>query len=183
MRYAMTKARRSDARTILPIIAAAALLCMVPSAASGLAIRTHRPNRSEQQQISQIEEDLRTALLAGDGAIVEKYLADDFMGISSNGKVSDKQQYVRRVIRHENRFVSIDVVDRKVRLQPPSTAVVISTVNITGSLDGATTHGTFRYTRVYNRQASGWKVVNFEATRVSGTPASEDLKRGIPVTR
>ncbi len=178
----MTISRHSDARSILWLLATAPLFIVSP-ATHALAMHSHRPNHSEQQQISQIEDDLRTALLAGDGATMERYLADDFVGISSNGKVSDKQQYVRRVSHRENHFTTIDVVDRKIRLQAPSTAVVISTINLLGTLDGIPVHGIFRYTRVYNRQSGGWKVVNFEATRVSGTPATEDLRRGIPMNR
>ena len=120
----------------------------------------------------------------GDSATLDRVFADDFLGISANGTLSDKQQYLRRIAKREHNFSRIDNVDRKIRVQP-ATAIVTTTANVTGNLDGTPISGLFRYTRVYARQPGGvWKVINFEATRVSGgTHGNGDLNRGIPVGR
>ena len=178
------RTQRHHPGRLMIALAVAVPLCIVAPPARGMMMRSHKPNRNIQQQILQVEEELRTALIAGDSAGMDKYLADDFVGISSSGKLSNKQQYLRRVSRHENVFSAIDVLDRKVRLQPPSTAVVITTANVTGTLESVPAHGIFRYTRVYNRQANGaWKVVNSEAIRVSGPMGNDDMHGGVPVTR
>lgn len=142
----------------------------------------HRSTRADQQAIELIENQIRASLLSGDTANLEKVLSEDFLSISSNGTLSDKQQYLRRIGKHEHAFSRIDITDTKLRLQA-SSAVVTSLANVTGNLSGTPMQGTFRYTRVYGKQPNGsWKVTNFEATRVSG-PNGSDLRNGMPVRR
>ncbi len=183
MRYAMPMRIRSSARLLLGICLLGALGVVVAPCAHAFSIKPHRTGKADQQAISGIEDQIRSALLSGDSGMLDKVLADDFLGISANGTLSDKQQYLRRIGKHEHQFTRIDTLERKIRIQP-STAVVTTTVNVVGKLDGAPIAGVFRYTRVYARQTGGiWKVINFEATRVSGTNGSGDLNRGIPVRR
>lgn len=163
---------------------AVCLLVLVGSLhpAFALTIHTHKAPRSDQRAIEHLEQQIRTSLLAGDAATLDRLLADDFLGISSNGTLSNKQQYLRRLSKREHTFTRIDVLDTKFRFQP-SSAVVTSLSSVAGVLDGLPTQGTFRYTRVYRRQTNGsWKVINFEATRVSG-PSGADLRNGIPMPR
>ena len=129
-----------------------------------------------------VDDQIRTALLASDIGVLERFLADDFLGISANGTLSDKQQYLRRIGRHEHQFSRIDITDRKVRVQA-SSAVVVTTADVTGKLDSSPVNGVFRYTRVYSRSADGlWRLRNFEATRVFDTPGN-DMQRGEPIGR
>ncbi len=145
-----------------------------------VGLKPHHSGKLDQQAIAGIEEQIRAALITGDSNSLDKVLADDFLGIASNGVLSDKQQYLRRVSTRENQFSRIDTVERKIRIQP-TTAIVTTTVNVQGRLNGTPIEGLFRYTRVYARQAAGnWKVINFEATRVSGHGGSE-LNRGVPM--
>lgn len=174
-----------NCRTVRLLLAAclAGAVCVVAlPRAQAFSIRPHRTGKIDQQAIFGIEDQIRSALLAGDSSTLDKVLAEDFLGISSNGTLSDKQQYLRRISKHEHNFSRIDTVERKIRLQP-ATAIVTTMANVTGNLDGMPIAGIFRYTRVYARQPGGnWKVINFEATRVSGR-GGPDLNRGIPVGR
>ncbi len=184
MRYAMGKFRTQPGRSRLLRIA---LLCPVLLAIGGVVanamiIRPHRSGRGDQQQVLRIDDQIRTALLAADTGTLEKFLADDFLGISANGTLSDKQQYVRRIGKHEHQFSRIDITDRKVRVQA-SSAVVVTTAEVTGKLDSNLVSGTFRYTRVYSRALDGsWKLRNFEATRVFGA-GTDEMRHGEPVAR
>lgn len=180
MRYAMILLRTTQIR----VLWAAMLIVPCGSTPSlhALSIRPHRLGHSEQQQIEHLEDQVRQALLTGDAATLEKLLADDFLGISANGTLSDKQQYLRRIGKREHQFSRIDVVDRKFRIQT-SSAIVVTTAEVLGKLDATPVSGIFRYTRVYSREANGdWRLRNFEATRVSG-PGVDELNRGTPVIR
>ena len=66
------------------------------------------------------------------------------LGIAANGTLSDKQQYMRRISKHEHQFSRIQITDRKVRLQSLS-AVVVSTASVTGRLDSNPLNGIYRY--------------------------------------
>ncbi len=182
MRYAMIAMPRRP----FPIVAAALLSVTLwilhVRPAFSLAIRPHNAAHMEQQVVEQLEDQIRRALLSGDAPTLDKVLADDFLGISANGTLSNKQQYLRRIGKREHQFSKIDVIERKVRVQPAS-AIVVTTADVVGKLDSVNIDGIFRYTRVYSRDPGGpWKLRNFEATRVSGQ-AADELHRGTPMAR
>ena len=168
-------------------LAVTVLLCLVAgpvlSADSAKTVTQKKENkRVESREIESLEESWRQALLKGDATLLEKMLGEDFLAISANGTLSDKQQYLRRLGSHANQFSRIDLMDNKVRVQPTS-AVVTSQARVTGQLDGRPIDGIYRYTKVYGRAAGGpWRVLNFEATRVSGPHIDEtDMHRGMPL--
>ena len=180
MRYAMGKFRTQPGRSRL--LRLALLLLAVIPAARAMTMRPHRSTHVDQQQVLRADDQIRDALLTADIGTLEKCLAEDFLGISANGTLSDKQQYLRRIGKREHQFSRIEITDRKVRLQS-SSAVVVTTADVTGKLDNNPVSGTFRYTRVYSRASDGsWKLRNFEATRVFGAGADE-MRHGEPVAR
>lgn len=186
MRYAMAKLCTQHGLVRLlcaTALVCAALLTLRGSSADAMSIRPHRPGHGEQQQqVLRVDDQIRTALLAADAGMLEKVLADDFLGISANGTLSDKQQYLRRISKREHQFSRINITDRKVRIQAAS-AVVVTTADVIGKLDSNPLAGVFRYTRVYSREGDGsWKLRNFEATRVFGA-ATDEMRHGVPMAR
>jgi ketosteroid isomerase-like protein len=139
--------------------------------------------RSDAHQIETLEEQWRDALIKGDSSVVDKITTDDFLAISSNGTLSDKQQYLKRISSGINEFSTFDLQVLKVRVQQGS-AIATSQAHVIGKLDGRPTDAIFRYTKVYTRSANGtWRVANFEVTRVSRAAAGEQgMVRGIPLS-
>jgi ketosteroid isomerase-like protein len=168
--------------------AVAAVLCLllcgsvVLTAFADNPVKPKKENRrAESHQIESLEQNWLHALTKADTAVLEKLMADDFLAISANGTLSDKQQYLQRVSSGINAFTSIDVMDIKVRMQP-SAAVVVSQVRVVGQLDSHPVNAIFRYTKVYGRAPNGqWRVLNLEATRVSG-PDEMGMHRGTPLS-
>lgn len=184
MRYAMGK-RRTQSASAGPLgiatLGVVLVACCVPSAVA-FGMRPHRQGHMQQQQVLHVDDQIRSALLTADSGALDKFLADDFLGISANGTLSDKQQYLRRIGRREHQFTRIQISERKVRIQA-SSAVVVTTAEVTGKLDSHPLTGTFRYTRVYSHEPDGsWKLRNFEATRVFGSSADE-MRHGEPIAR
>jgi ketosteroid isomerase-like protein len=158
---------------------------VVPCARSEQQSKTHKPHkenkRADTREIEGLESQWRDATVKGDTASLDKLLADDFFGISSNGMVSDKKQYLQRVTARENKISSIDLMDLKVRMKQ-TTAIAVSQARVVGVLDGRQINGIFRWTKVYGREGGVWRVLNYEATRVSGPAADEpDMHRGVPM--
>ena len=132
--------------------------------ASGNKPHSHR-------QIEALEQQWRQAQLKADTDTMSKMMADDYIGISANGMVQTKQQMVERVMNRKINITRMDVDELKVKIINGSTAVVTSQVDVDGEMDGRPLHGKYLYTRVYARQqGGGWKVVNFEATRMRQEP-------------
>lgn len=133
--------------------------------------RGPHPKKNDQykRQVEKLEEAWRTAQLNGDVDAMDKLLSDDYVGITMTGQVVTKTQQLQRMRRRNTVLTRMELGDVKVKLIGTA-AIVTSLAKIDGTSDGAAMHGTFRYTRVYLRLPSGgWKITNFEATRV-GTP-------------
>jgi len=168
--------------------AVAAVLCMLLCCSAVLSAVADKPakqkkenRRAESHQIELLEQNWLQALTKSDTAVLEKLMAEDFLAISANGTLSDKKQYLQRVSSGVNAFTTIDVMDIKVRMQP-SAAVVVSQVRVLGQLDSRPVNAVYRYTKVYGRATNGqWRVLNLEATRVSG-PEEMGMHRGTPLS-
>lgn len=153
-------------------------LAILPS--YGIAARVKRGRRNDTRVIQQLEEQWREGLLKKDVSKMGPMMADDFMGISANGTLSDKPQYLHHISSGRYTFTKIDVDESKVRIHE-DTAIVLSHADIAATLDGTVLQGEYRYTRVYRRVPTGnWKLINFEATRISGNGDS-DMHRGVPM--
>ncbi len=155
----------------------------LPHGAAAKAGKPHKESRrAESKEIEAMEQRWRNALLQSDIATLDKMLAEDFISISSNGTLSDKQQYLQRLSSHVNKIASLDVLDLKVRVRPGS-AIAVSQARVIGSIEGHAVDGLFRNTKVYGRSANGqWRILNSEATRVSGLTKEEgDMEGGTPL--
>jgi len=130
------------------------------------------PKRNDQykHQVEKLEEVWRTAQLNGDVDAMDKLLSDDYVGITMNGQVVTKMHQLDRMRNRALVLTKIELSDVKIKLIG-TTAVVNSQADIEGTSDGVPMHGTYRYTRVYSRLPSGgWRITNFEATRVGPPP-------------
>jgi ketosteroid isomerase-like protein len=119
-----------------------------------------------RREIDQLEEAWRNAVLKSDTALMESLLADDFMAISANGTLQTKEETLSKLGGGRVHYTGLEVSDRKVRFYG-TTALVTSKAEATGTSGGVDITGSYRYTRVYVRNAQGkWKVVSFEASRI-----------------
>jgi ketosteroid isomerase-like protein len=130
------------------------------------------PKRNDQfkHQVEKLEQMWRVAELNDDVDAMDRLLSDDYVGITMAGQVVTKPQQLDRMKNRSMVLTTIQLTDVKVKLIG-TTAIVTSLANVDGTNDGEPMHGTYRYTRVYSRLASGaWKITNFEATRVGPPP-------------
>jgi len=163
----------------LVVVMLATAVYSLPARADG-----PHPKRHDQykHQVEQLEEVWRTAQLNADVDAMDKLLSDDYVGITMTGQVVTKMQQLDRMRNRSLVLSKIDLDDVKVKLIG-TTAIVTSRAEVEGTDDGASMHGTFRYTRVYTRLPSGsWKITNFEATRVgpAGPPTGGRPRNGGP---
>src|ERR1700761_4543043 len=127
----------------------------------------HRGARTMRDQIEALETQWKKAALANDIEAMDRLLADDYLGITANGQVVTKPQQLDRMRAHTFAIDSLQVSDVKIKLISQHAAIVTSLAQVEGTNDGRPLHGSFRYTRVYQRIPNdGWKITSFEATRV-----------------
>lgn len=119
-----------------------------------------------RHEIDQLEEVWRNAVLKGNTAAMDSLLADDYMAITASGALQTKEQTLANLSSGRTRITQLDISDRKVRFYG-TTAVVTSLADVKGTNIEGDFDGSFRYTRVYVRDARGeWKIVSFEASRI-----------------
>ncbi|GAC1365369.1 MAG: hypothetical protein NVSMB3_13940 [Acidobacteriaceae bacterium] len=119
-----------------------------------------------KHEVELLEEQWRTAQLAGDVATMDKLLSDDYVGISMTGQVNTKAQQLSRIRSHAFVITRIDLGEMKVKLVG-QVAIVTVRAFVEGTSEGVPMNGDFRYTRIYQHSPTGgWKITNFEATRI-----------------
>ena len=127
----------------------------------------HRNSRTMRDQIEALETQWRKAALANDIDAMDHLLSDDYLGITANGQVVTKPQQLDRMRTRNFSLNTLEVSDVKIKLISQHAAIVTSLAQVDGTNDGRPLHGSFRYTRVYQRIPNdGWKITSFEATRV-----------------
>lgn len=161
--------RRLSRKAVLLVFSA---LVMVPGAMAYRAdadVHPHKEHKRDyKREIEAVEEQWRSAQLAGDVATMDKLLAEDYFGISVTGQLNNKMQQLERLQDRSIVLSRIDVSDNKIKVVG-RVGIVTSLAEIEGTSDGKPLKGKFRYTRVYKRYPDGsWKITNFEVTRVPG---------------
>lgn len=120
----------------------------------------------DRNEIFQLEEVWRNAMLKGDTTAMASLLADDYIAITSLGTLQTKDEAINNLRTHRVHLTTLDVSERKVRFYG-KTALVTSVANVQGSTPDGDVSGSYRYTRVYVRDAQDkWQIVSFEASRM-----------------
>lgn len=163
--------RRPFALALLPLFAAFALtLCAAPLQHTGLP---RAQKHESHHEIDRMEEAWGNAFLKSNAAALDALLADDFMAITATGTLQSREQALASLRNGEYHLTSIVFSDRKVRFYG-TTALVTSKADLSGTNAGEDISGSYRYTRVYVRDAQGkWKIVSFEASRITQPPESK----------
>jgi len=142
-------------------------LAVVMLASGGSMPAMPRAEKHEvRHQIERLENAWRNAVLHGNVGAMDGLLADDYMAITPSGILQSKEQALSALRSGAMKFSSLDLSDRKIRLYG-TTALVTSRADIKGSDPEGDMSGSYRYTRVYVRDARGvWRIVSFEASRI-----------------
>ena len=138
-------------------------------AGPALALGPHRPRikRDVRAEVEAVDQQWRKAELANDTSTMDKLLADDYLGVTAGGRMVTKEQQLDRMRSRQTDITRLDFSDVKVRLLDQAAAIVTSTAELQGTIDGHPVHGRFRSIRVYHRVAPEvWKLISFEATQM-----------------
>jgi ketosteroid isomerase-like protein len=140
------------------------LMLIVVSASQAHALFPH--HESAHKEIEGLELDWRQAQLSNNVSEVDRLLADDYLGISANGTLETKADELTRRKSGSLHITQLDLSDIKVRIYG-DTAVVTSKADLVGKVGDRDISGRYRYTRVYSNRDGQWRIVSFEASRVS----------------
>jgi ketosteroid isomerase-like protein len=144
---------------------AVAVVAMLVAAPISPAL-PHTEKHEIKHQIEQLEDTWRSAILHGNTVAMDSLLAEDYMAITPTGILQSKEQSLANLRAGAVHFKSLELSDRKIRLYG-TTALVTSRAEVTGSGPDGDFSGSYRYTRVYVKDARGaWHIVSFEASKI-----------------
>lgn len=161
-----TTMRRSSASASRLLVVSQALTVLLVLAAwhSAWAFPRHE-NKAVHKEIEMLEQQWRRAVLSNDYKEMNQLLADDYVGITSNGAVENKAQTLAQSRAGTIRITQLNLSDIHIRVYE-GTAVVTSKADLEGTNGASDISGQYRYTRVYTRRMGHWKIVSFEASRM-----------------
>ena len=122
-----------------------------------------------------MEQEWRQATVTNNVGEMDRLLAEDYIGITSNGTLETKPQALAQRRAGTVRITKLELNDMHVRVYG-DTAVVTSQAELEGTNGASDISGQYRYTRVYNRRLGQWKIVSFEASRMHDTDARASTK-------
>ena len=109
-------------------------------------------------EIVALEADLRRAQLTADVAALDRLIAEDLLFTGPDGQLGTKAQDLAA---HQSGVVRIrDHAPTELRVRRIGTdvAIVALRTRLVVEVNGATIHGTYRYTRVWAREQGAWRV-------------------------
>jgi ketosteroid isomerase-like protein len=118
-------------------------------------------------EIAALESRLRAAQLAGDAAVLDALIADELLFTGPDGHLATKAQDLAAHRSGVVRFRSHEPEELRVLRVGANVAVCALRARLAVEVGGALVRGTFRYTRVWARDAAGpWRVVGGHVSEV-----------------
>jgi ketosteroid isomerase-like protein len=107
-----------------------------------------------------LEQRWEASLLTHDSSVVEKLVAEDFLGTSSSGKVGDKATLVASARSDKNTYKTAAATEMTVRSFGPNIAVVTGVIRETGTdpAGKAFSHA-YRFTDTWVERNGEWQCV------------------------
>lgn len=121
--------------------------------------------QSVERSVREVENDWNQSRLAGDAHRVAELLDDDWTMIHVDGRIEHKSSYVEGIASGNRHILSIDVIARSIRVDAP-VAIVIGEVVQRGFRRGELREGRLRYTHVWIRCGSSWRMVRSHSTEM-----------------
>jgi ketosteroid isomerase-like protein len=119
-------------------------------------------------EIVALEARIRAAQLAADVAALDALIGDNLLFIGPDGRPATKAQDLEAHRSGLVRFRSHVPKELRIRRIGTNVALCALLVELTVEVNGTTTRGSYRYTRVWAQESTGpWRVVGGHVSEVS----------------
>ena len=116
-------------------------------------------NSSSEQEVTQMTEKYRTAILQRDIATLEKIWADDYVFVNAAGDVLAKTERLANIKSGATTLDSINEEENVTVRVYQNSAVTTSRVTLKGQYSGQPISGEYRSTLVWVKGSGGWQLV------------------------
>lgn len=123
-----------------------------------------------EQRIAALEEELRAAQLASDVAVLDRLISDDLLFTGPDGQLATKADDLAAHRGGVVRMRSHEPREMRMRRVGDDVVVVALLTRIAGEYAGRQFDGSFRYTRIWAREADReWRIVGGQVAAVPDT--------------
>jgi len=138
-----------------------------PSTSSSPAAEMPAKKSTPEATIREIEDKWEASVMRHDPSVAQAYLADDFRGVSSKGKVMSKSNLLSEIKKDTDTYTSTKNGKVDVRVFGGQFAVALGTSTEVGKAkDGQAFKRTFRWTDVWVLRKDKWQCVASQAMLV-----------------
>src|SRR6266576_6408115 len=124
--------------------------------------------KTAEQEVRQMIEKYRTALMKGDTAALERIWADDYTFINASGAVVTKAERLANLKSGATNLGTIESdPDIKIRVYGGDVAVAINRVTLKGQYSSRATSSQFQASIVFAKMPTGWQLVCNQITPVT----------------
>lgn len=116
-----------------------------------------------EKQLTELEDELRTAMLSSDVKQLDALLSDDLLFISHTGAIVSKNDDLQNHSSGILKISKLDFKEREFRYFTDGGVVSVAT-EVAGTFDTHPFSACFRYTRVWTFQSGRWQVLAAQAT-------------------
>jgi ketosteroid isomerase-like protein len=124
-------------------------------------------NSNSEQEVRQMIEKYRAALLRRDIPTLEKIWADDYVFVNAAGEVMTKAQRLVHLKSGATKLESINEEENITVRVYENSAVGTSRVTIKGQYSGQPASGQYRSTHVWVKGPTGWQLVANQLTALA----------------
>jgi hypothetical protein len=127
-------------------------------------------NREQaEQEVVRLADAWANAELRGDTTLLERILADDYIGIGPLGFMLTKQEWLARHETGDLKYESFNLDEVKVRVYNDA-AVLIGRQVQNATYRGNSIPGQFRITLVFVHQQGQWQLVSLQLSSIGQPP-------------
>jgi ketosteroid isomerase-like protein len=124
----------------------------------------HPANSASEQEVRQMIEKYRTAILQRDVATLEKIWADDYVFVNAAGDVLAKTERLANIKSGATTLDSINEEENVTVRVYQNSAVTTSRVTLKGQYSGQPISGEYRSILVWVKGSGGWQLVSNQLT-------------------
>jgi ketosteroid isomerase-like protein len=132
-------------------------------AAVVLMFAQNTPSTADRDELQRLERAWNEAHVRGDSGTLSRLWADDLEVAVPKMPVMKKEELIKFVDSGRMKFQRYETSDLNFRIYGQS-AVVTGRVQRKREINGRSVEDDWRFTKVYQRTADGWRVVSFHAS-------------------
>ncbi|MFL6583027.1 MAG: nuclear transport factor 2 family protein [Chthoniobacterales bacterium] len=115
--------------------------------------------------IKRLEQEWESAISSHETSVIERVVADDFVGVSSTGRIGDKGTLIYEAKRDKNSYKTARAQQMRVHTFGPRVAVVLGLTRESGTTSaGRPFDHSYRFTDTWMERGGKWQCVAAHAS-------------------